>query len=398
MIRYLKRITAVVLLLTISATFTGCWDNRELNELAIVMGIALDKTDNGNLKVTAQVARCNSEQNSSGGGMGGSSMGMYSNLVYEDSDLFEIIRKMTTISNRQLYNSHTEVVLFGSDVAEVGIGDYVDYLVRDNEFRYTMWLAVADGKASDVFDATTYYDDMPATELSQLIDMQELNSLNVRVTVLDYIKSMAEESSATLLPLVKLDKQDDAKGSESGKEKSDSNGIKLSGAAIIKKDRMIGTIDSETVRGYLWIRDEEESSVIVTEGENGANIEVLDSKGDFDVSITSSGKIKVTVKVDATCMVGLVKSAPNADENNLVKQLEEDCKRVIQKEITKAFDESKKFDADFIGIANQLNQISHKKWNAYKTTESGKNYLQNIELSTDIKVNIKGIGTLNVAH
>ena len=143
--RNFKKFVSVLLLLTVMVSFTGCWDNRELNELAIVMGIALDKTDDGKLKVTAQVARCNSEQN----GSGGSSMGEYSNLVYEDSDLFEIIRKMTTISNRQLYNSHTEVVLFSSDVAKDGVRDYVDYLVRDNEFLYTMWLAVADGKASE---------------------------------------------------------------------------------------------------------------------------------------------------------------------------------------------------------------------------------------------------------
>ena len=398
MVRFLKRITAVVLLLTVSATFTGCWDNRELNELAIVMGIALDKADNGNLNVTAQVARCNSEQSSSGGGMRGSSMGSYSNLVYEDSDFFEIIRKMTTISNRQLYNSHTEVVLFGSDVAESGVRDYVDYLVRDNEFRYTMWLAVAEGKASDVFDATTYFDDMPATELSQLIDMQEVNSLNVRVTLLDYIKSMAEESASTLLPFVKIEKTDNSKGADGSEQETETKGIKLSGAAVIKKDRMIGTIDSSTVRGYLWVRDEEESSVIVTDGENGANIEVLDSKGDFDVSITSSGKINVKVKVDATCMVGMVKGDNNDKKTDLVKLLEKDCKKVIEQEIIKAFEESKRLDADFIGIANQLNQLNHKEWYAYKNSENGDGYLQNIELSTDIKVNIKGIGTLNIAH
>ncbi|MBE7064308.1 MAG: Ger(x)C family spore germination protein [Ruminococcaceae bacterium] len=391
----LKKLVVVLLLITVMVSFTGCWDNRELNELAIVMGIALDKTDSGELKVTAQVARCNSEQNSSGG----DSMGAYSNLVYEDSDLFEIIRKMTTISNRQLYNSHTEVVLFSSDVAKGGVRDYIDYLVRDNEFRYTMWLAVAEGKASEIFDATTYYDDMPATELSQLIDMQEINSLNVRITLLDYIKSMAEESSATLLPLVKIEKNEDSKGAEGSEEQKETSSIKLTGAAVIKKDEMIGTIDPSAVRGYLWIRDEEESSVIVTENENGsADIEVLNSKGDFDVSISKEGALKVKVKVDADCVVGMIKGSHEKDEKKLKKLLENDCKAVIDEEIRKVFDESKRLDADFIGIANQLNQINSKKWNDYKNSSGGENYLQKIEVSTEIKVNIKGIGTLNVAH
>ena len=393
--RMLKNVIATLLLITVTISVTGCWDNRELNELAIVMGIALDKTDSGGLKVTAQVARCNSEQN----GSGGDSMGAYSNLVYEDSDLFEIIRKMTTISNRQLYNSHTEVVLFSSDVAKDGVRDYVDYLVRDNEFRYTMWLAVAKEKASEVFDATTYYDDMPATELSQLIDMQEINSLNVRVTLLDYIKSMAEESSATLLPLVEIKKTDDSKGSEGSEKQKETSNIKLCGAAVIKKDKMIGTIDTSAVRGYLWIRDEEESSVIVTENENGsANIEVLNSKGDFDVSIGQDGILKVKVKVEADCVVGMIKGSHEKNEKKLKALLETDCKSVIDSEIRKAFDESKRLNADFIGIANQLNQTNSRKWQSYKNSSYGEYYLDKIEVSTDIKVNIKGIGTLNVAH
>lgn len=394
MLRILKKTTALIMVVVICMSITACWDNRELNELAIVMGLALDKNDDGNLNVTAQVARCNSEQS----GAGGSSMGEYSNLVYEDSDLFEIIRKMTTISNRQLYNSHTQVVLFGSDAAKDGIRDYIDYLVRDNEFRYTMWVAVSEGKASEVFDATTYYDDMPATELSQLIDMQELNSLNVRVTLLEYIKSMAEESSAVLLPLVKVEETNNSKGSDGSEKESATKGIKLSGAAVIKKDCMVGTIDSEAVRGYLWVRDEEEASVIVTEGENGANIEVLDSKGDFDVTIQDNGKLAVKVKAEATCTVGMVKSGHEKNENELMKILEKECSDVIVKEIEKAFAESKRLDSDFIGIANQLNQVNHKEWTTYKNTENGRNYLQNIELTTEVKVNIKGIGTLNVAH
>lgn len=394
MLRKVKKLIAFILIISICVSFTACWDNRELNELAIVMGLAVDKKDNGNLNVTAQVARCNSEQS----GSGGSSMGEYSNLVYEDSDLFEIIRKMTTISNRQLYNSHTQVVLFGSDVAKEGIRDYIDYLVRDNEFRYTMWVAVSDGKASDVFDATTYFDDMPATELSQLIDMQELNSLNVRVTLLDYIKSMAEESSAVLLPLVKVEDTNNSKGADGNEEKTGTKGIKLSGAAVIKKDHMVGKIDSDAVRGYLWIRDEEESSVIVTDGNNGANIEVLDSKGDFDIEIQDDGKIKVNVKVEATCTVGMVKCGHEKNEKELIDILEKDCRNVIEKEIELAFAESKRLDSDFIGIANQLNQVDHKKWNSYKSTENGKSYLQHVEPTMDVKVNIKGIGTLNVAH
>ncbi len=61
---------------------TGCWDRRELNDLAIVMGIGLDKPQQSseNIQVTAEIARpgeIKSVKKEEGGGSGGGSQGYY---------------------------------------------------------------------------------------------------------------------------------------------------------------------------------------------------------------------------------------------------------------------------------------------------------------------------------
>ena len=55
----------ILLLLSLIFLLSGCWDKRELNELAITMALGIDKSDDG-YKVTAQVA-VPSELSSKGG-------------------------------------------------------------------------------------------------------------------------------------------------------------------------------------------------------------------------------------------------------------------------------------------------------------------------------------------
>ena len=142
--KFLKKAVCTVLLCTVCAMFTGCWDKRELNELAIVLGVAIDKSEEGKISLIAQIARNSNKQ---GGNVGGDAMGDFSNIAYEGKDVFETLRRMTTVSSRQMYNSHNQLVLFEKEIAEEGMYDYIDFFARDNEFRYTMWLVISEGKA-----------------------------------------------------------------------------------------------------------------------------------------------------------------------------------------------------------------------------------------------------------
>lgn len=69
----------IVLTLLVAVILTGgCWDRRELNELAIVLGAGVDRLPDGRIQLTLQLAR----PSAFGGGEGGANVSMNQNIAW----------------------------------------------------------------------------------------------------------------------------------------------------------------------------------------------------------------------------------------------------------------------------------------------------------------------------
>ena len=92
----------------------GLNNSRELNDLAIVSAIGIDKED-GNFKVSAIVL--NPEKQDSGSSSSSASNKM---IVYEKtaSSVQEAIRSMILESPKRLYLAHMELLLISEEVAK----------------------------------------------------------------------------------------------------------------------------------------------------------------------------------------------------------------------------------------------------------------------------------------
>src|SRR4051794_14201842 len=135
--KHLRLLLAVALLFPL----TGCWDKRELNELAISVALGIDKVD-GQYQVTAQVVQPGEVAAKKGGNGGSAPVTMYQE---KGVTTFEAIRKMTTISPRKIYAAHLRIVVFSEELAREGIGEALDLLSRDYELRTDYYLLVAKG-------------------------------------------------------------------------------------------------------------------------------------------------------------------------------------------------------------------------------------------------------------
>lgn len=106
------RNTLVIFIILPSVFFTGCWNSREINTLAISVCIGIDKTENGYL-VTQQILNTKviaTKETSQDSPV----------ILYSDTgkDLFEIFRRLTTQAPRKIYLSHLRMVVFGENMAK----------------------------------------------------------------------------------------------------------------------------------------------------------------------------------------------------------------------------------------------------------------------------------------
>ena len=255
-------IAALILLLT------SC---EEPDNMAYVTAMGIDKAENGYL-YTIQFAQ---PTKISGGASeeGGSGENIVEIISVEAPTIYSAINVADTIISKDLSLSHAKVFVVSEEVAAEGLSPLNDVIIRNNDIRADMYIAVAP-------DAGQYLEDVrPTLELNpvkyyQLTYENKNGSAIPQNTAFDFYSACLSGSKDCLLPLAGVAKteenaeetqadgtmdnlsQERAKSNESGFENENKNyyagqtGKKLSnksevlGSAVFKGDRYIGRLGS----------------------------------------------------------------------------------------------------------------------------------------------------------
>ncbi len=412
----LCRIVMLLMTIMILTGFVACGDSRELSDIAVVMGIAIDVAEKkdgeekspGKINVSVQVA--NPVPYSGSAGEGGAKEA-HSDFSESGNSIFEIIRSITHTSSRRLYHSHNQIVVFSRELAEKeGVGDFVDYFLRDNEMRYSVLIAIADEKASDVFTAKTNYEHVPAKELAELIKNQASNSGSAICSLIDLARLGSTEGAVALVPLVKIkendsenSKSEDSGGSEqeskssgekSGGNESKSKSFEVKGSAVFKGDKMIGTLSEAETRGALWGRDEVSLGIIKTKADNlNAEVEIFNCKTYTNAEISDEGKVKASIRCEIYANIAQFADKGEKIDEALAKKVAESCGKTIKEEIQKAYDKSVELKCDVFNLGEKIKAQNIKKWRQY--SDSWQQLYSQMELTVDANVIIEDVGDLS---
>ncbi len=349
----MKKKLVILLSLLLSLLLTGCWNRREIGKIAIVMGFAVDSAEKEDeIEITAQIAntRTITSASESGGG-GGGEQKPYLNLSSTGEYVFPSIRSSVTKSGAKLYMAHNFVVLFGEDTAKRGLGNYMDFFLRDHELRLDVNLLVAKGRGADILDVDTGFQSIPALHIKDLLKAQKQLSTGMSVTVFDFMNQLAAGRSAPLLPIIEID---DTSGEEV---------LHMAGTAVFHEDKMIGELDPHETRGYLWAKDAVQEAVLVAEtGDDKIGIEVLRSKGSIAVETDENGQIVMVLRTEAEGSIGSERGRGNYTTPSGTEKLLDAFAASIESEIRACIEKSHELRADIFGFSDVLYRHHPKLW------------------------------------
>lgn len=167
------------------------------------------------------------------------------------------------------------------------------------------------------------------------------------MTVKDVLQMLNSDSHAVILPWI------EQSPSVPGEAKKQEPSLRLNGAAVLKKDKIVGRIDDRITRGVMWVRNEIKTGIITVKpkGIKGyASVELLDSNTELVPSVTG-GKWKIAVR---TKMEGnIIQNATDRGmaSPDVTKKLETDVERDIQNTIMVAMNQvQKRMKADVFGF------------------------------------------------
>lgn len=378
----------LILLIPVIFFLTGCYNYRELNDLAIISGVAVSK-NNDTYNITVEVVNPKKEQDTSSGKEP-------DYVIYEGTgkSMQEAFRSIVKESPQKLYGAQIDVLIIDEETAREGIGDILDFFARDPEVRSEFYVVIS--KNDEALKIIS-----PLVNLSSKNIVNSLKSTNTYmgfvnlVTYHELLSNFINPHIEIALPSIEIVGNEEVGENTENIETTTSfaNNI-ISNMTIFKDGKMLGYLTEEESLGYNIIMNNSKTVLIRNEYDNGDFIvnEIIDSSTEVLPNIK---KKEITINIKGEASIAEVNYDINLESDKDIKKIEKEFNDNIEKLILNTIDSTNnKYNSDIYGFRDLFYKSNPKKYKKL-IKELGDNFLN--ELNIKVKSNIKIIekGNLN---
>lgn len=378
----------LILLIPVIFFLTGCYNYRELNDLAIISGVAVSK-NNDTYNITVEVVNPKKEQDTSSGKEP-------DYVIYEGTgkSMQEAFRSIVKESPQKLYGAQIDVLIIDEETAREGIGDILDFFARDPEVRSEFYVVIS--KNDEALKIIS-----PLVNLSSKNIVNSLKSTNTYmgfvnlVTYHELLSNFINPHIEIALPSIEIVGNEEVGENTENIETTTSfaNNI-ISNMTVFKDGKMLGYLTEEESLGYNIIMNNSKTVLIRNEYDNGDFIvnEIIDSSTEVLPNIK---KKEITINIKGEASIAEVNYDINLESDKDIKKIEKEFNDNIEKLILNTIDSTNnKYNSDIYGFRDLFYKSNPKKYKKL-IKELGDNFLN--ELNIKVKSNIKIIekGNLN---
>lgn len=368
--------------------FSGCYNYRELNEIAITSAIGVSKNGE-NYVVTVQVI--NTQKVEERG-----EQPQFIIYKQEGKSLQYAFRKVILESPRRLFVNHNLLLIIDENLAKEGIQDVLDLFARDTEFR-KQFIVVVSKNASDedILETQTPLEILNAKSIRDSISA-DLNYLGVskEITLELLLENYLNDKEQIALPTVRMTGNSEV-GEQDENLKNTNTEVRVivDGFAVFKEDKLVGYLDLEQSIASNYINDEIKNSIISYQcGENKYSaIEIIKNKTEIKW-IKNEPKFKISIKAQGNineihCEIDLTKESE-------IKKLEKEVEQVLKENIETTLKLVKEeYNSDIFGFGEILYKTNPKYFYELKE-KTNDEIMSSLDFEVDIDVQLLAKGNL----
>ncbi|WP_100487251.1 Ger(x)C family spore germination protein [Sporolactobacillus pectinivorans] len=356
-----RKLVAAVLIMTCILLLTGCWDKKELNQLAIVMAMGFDKdAKTGQINLTLQVIRpsaINRQQS-------GSQEAPYDIVSASGNTMFEALKEANKKLDRKFFFSHLKIIIVGERAARSGLSDLLDFVTRTYEMRTNTWLLVTRDDVGHLLEIKHGIESIQATYMEELIRTQMPYMTVTSTDTTHFIKKITVNGIGPVTGVFSIQNERGISATDDQPELR--QGIILSGTAVFKKDKLSGYLNTNETRGLNYLTDTSKSDYLhvpsVGDKQKKIEIEVKKVKSKID-PVKVNKKTVFNIEVYA---VGNIVEDDNATDILDQKQLSfvnREIEGSIQNTIQSILDKTQKqLKTDVIGFGRAFEIKYPAEW------------------------------------
>lgn len=377
-----RRVVCILLAIVHLSLMCGCWDYMDVEDVALGMGIAIDKTSDGNYLMTVEIAT----PSSGGGEEGGSLKSM--RITEEGETLFDCMRNMAKKLERKVYYPHSQVVIVSEQVAREGIERIMDMLARSLELRLTLFLMVSkEQTAREIFETKNLMTQLRSLSIADMLyNNRESLSKAPSLHLYDVIDDACTEGKCIVLPAIEI-------VTDGG-----STTAELAGTAVFHKEKLVGYLNDEESKALLFGLNRIKGGLLIvqvdtpTSKKPNVSLEIVKSSTTTKPVLQDN---QLSIKIDINLEVELAENQSGMDfsneynEDKLIRIAQSTLERNIEQVVKKS---QQDYGADIFGFGESVHLDMPQIWNKiglfwferyFKTLP--------VEVSSKIEIRNKGL-------
>lgn len=390
------RILLSALLVFIHLPLTGCWSNKEIEDLGLIVGTSMDLEKQGGPReesagqtggpphrdrITITNQFVNAETTGKGTKNGSSQQKAYNNVSETGDAILPILRSMVLRIDKRAFAEHSKVIIIGEDLARtLDLQKILDFFIREQEMRPSGLLLIAQNRASQTLESKKPTD-IPAFQLVEMTHGHGRTTKILPPTTLTKIEGKLHSGASFLLQNIVSTKGE----------------IKFTGAAVIegRTRKLRGILNEKEMEGLTWITGKGKGGLVKSvEKKTGEPIiyEMLSMKSkikphvdgnniSFNIEIESEGRI-------AEHWVVSEKTIETDFLKRVEKAVEEEVEHLVENVLDKIQHEYK---TDVAGFGNKLRIKYPHLWKTVK--KDWDQTFSEVPIQYEVKITIKDYGT-----
>lgn len=372
----LKNAFILALIILFIIAFSGSYLSLSLDNLAYVIAIGIDTSDNNNLQVTFQFSTPNSDSSSQSES---ESSGKTSSIIktVDASSLSSAINLMNSYISKQINMSHCKIIVFSEELASQGISDEIFTLINDTQIRPSSNIVISKCDAKYYIESTKpdlenliakYYENLP--------NSSAYTGFITDATIGGFFNSLISKSSMPYAILGNVNS-----------EQSESMGI-----AIFYHDRFVGELNALETISFLSITNDVERFLITIPDSNSKDKYIdlyisTDKSPNIEVDTSSSSPyIKIKLKFNGR----IYSMSDNSDylSPEVLETISNSCNKYLESVFSDfLYKTSKNFKTDIckFGRYSCSNFLTTNEFDNYNWLYNYRNTFFDVQVDTSVK-------------
>lgn len=365
--RWRKLLIAILFLLPLLVA--GCWDRKEIENRGYILGLAIDhalplepkglydlnKTPQTagqrKYKLTLEIPKFNKGTKTKEVSKG------QNHLIWagEGESMFAINRMISTKTYFGPFFEDIQILIFSEAVAREGVGNIIDFFLRDAEMRHRVKVFVTPGRAEDILKAKLQVEEVNSTFIGKLTANTNKAPYFATKGELGQFSQAIHEKSSFIVPMVVVEDKE----------------VRLTKGAIFNKDqKMVGEMSELEILGGKILRKTLQQGIVVVpnpaDPQYLATFEIYEKKIKVDSHLQDD---QVLFTVEAFLIGNLGENmVPDQDAVDPIftKALEKEIATTVTDSIKSAFSKQQQLKADVTELGGIVHRQHPEYWKKVK--------------------------------